>query len=156
MEFFTICNSVLSLCIELNSHSVFPDDTGDLYRGILPMSANGWWHRRIARIPLRYLTSKEWDKEWDTTPDMCEDATRQAKRIDLPAGYPRICYASDHIEHPVLAESSPRLKIQMEHSPEMTQSNSHERKRRTLQNNDSWFREDAIRAAPKRRKRILG
>ncbi|KAI4713482.1 hypothetical protein J4E89_000928 [Alternaria sp. Ai002NY15] len=146
-SFSDTCESVTLFPARLNRYLTYWVDTGPVEQppsqkdGVVFRPAEGWENIYIVRISLPFLATMI-----EHPVDICVHAKSETSRSGLPAGYPRICYASDHMEQPGTAESSSQRT-----RDEVVQSVP--KRERRPEKNDGWFREGAVQWAPKRKRR---
>ncbi|KAH6882544.1 heterokaryon incompatibility protein-domain-containing protein [Alternaria rosae] len=146
-SFSDTCESVTLFPARLNRYLKYWIHTGPVEQplsqkdGVVFRPAEGWENIYIVRISLPFLATMI-----THSVDICVHAKSESARSGLPAGYPRICYASDHMEQPGTAEPSSQWT-----RDDAVQSVP-KRKRRP-EKNDGWFREDAVQWSPKRKNR---
>ncbi|KAH8626752.1 heterokaryon incompatibility [Alternaria alternata] len=107
--FADTCESVSLYPARLNRYLTYWNDGGYVQQpqiqreGVGFKAVEGWQNIYIVRISLQFLATMV-----KRPVDICAHAKTDSQRRGLPANYPRICYATDHVEQPGTADSSTR------------------------------------------------
>ncbi|RYN72156.1 hypothetical protein AA0117_g8868 [Alternaria alternata] len=131
--FSNTCESVSLYPARLNRYLTYWNDGGYVQQPQMQReevgfrAVEGWQNTYIVRISLKFLATMV-----KRPVDICARAKSESQRRGLPASYPRICYATDHVEQPGTAELSSRWIL------DDTISTAPVRKARAAYFHDGW------------------